>query len=335
MVRRPAGGGTGRRRPGVRLAPPRREPGPLGAERRGRRRTWPCSGCRRPRDSPPPPPTSSSPAKAAAASVLGTEGRFAIYHPALQLRRARGHRPARPERVHHPPERPGLRLHRGQHLRRGHRLPLHRHARPLRPGPGVFTPLRLRTLLTGPSQLAPEVPSSGVVAERARSLPGGPAGRHGQGADVVLRPSPHAHRGHAGHPGRAAPRRRWPARGWACSGREASSSSPALTLRAARRPRHRRLPLARGRCGPGRPGEPPGGVGHLRGHHRRRPPVTPWTAASRTPSASPGGPSPARGRGTPASSGHRSALRSGSRTDPPAPPPPRSGSQTTARRSTG
>ena len=45
---------------------------------------------------------------------------------------------------------------------------------------GVFTPLRLRTLLTGPSQLAVKVSSSGVAPLAARSLPGGPAGRHGQ-----------------------------------------------------------------------------------------------------------------------------------------------------------
>ena len=36
VVRRPAGGGADRRRPRVRLAPPRRGPRPLGAERRGR-----------------------------------------------------------------------------------------------------------------------------------------------------------------------------------------------------------------------------------------------------------------------------------------------------------
>ena len=45
---------------------------------------------------------------------------------------------------------------------------------------GVFTPLRLRTLLTGPSQLAVKVSSSGVAPLAPRSLPGGPAGRHGQ-----------------------------------------------------------------------------------------------------------------------------------------------------------
>jgi hypothetical protein len=39
---------------------------------------------------------------------------------------------------------------------------------------GEFTPLRLRTLLTGPSQLAREVPSSGVVPSAPAPCPGAP-----------------------------------------------------------------------------------------------------------------------------------------------------------------
>ena len=226
------------------------------------------------------------PSKAEAASVLGTEGRFAIYYPAsnyVQLGAI-----GQPD-LNVFTTLPSVQGY-GSIVDNTYGTATGSHfidsLDPCALARGVFTPLRLRTLLTGPAQLAPEVPSSGVAAEPVRSLPGGPAGRHGQGADVVLRPSPHTHRRHAGHPD---------AQRLDCAGRLESGPAqggrrgrlPRAQNPGRRRPRHCDLPLAGGRRGTGRPGEPPGGVGHLRGHRRRRPPLRPGRQR-------PGRPRPAR-----------------------------------------
>ena len=229
------------------------------------------------------------PTKAAAARVLGTEGRFAIYAPVYPASKYVHLGAIGQPDLNVFTTLPSVQGY-GSIVDNTYGQATGSHfidtLDPCALARGVFTPLRLRTLLTGPSQLAVEVPSSGVVPSPPAPLPRGPAGRHGQGADLVLRPSTHSSAGPRWPPRGAAPRRCWPARGWACSGRTAPSSSPPSPSgpRAATPP----WPSAR-RCTPWAwsSGETPG---RYRTPPRSRRPVdraTPWTAH-------PGRPRPAR-----------------------------------------
>ncbi len=273
VVRRTAGGGGGRRRSGARLAPPRRGPGPVGAERRGRGGPGAVRALIRHR-------LRLRHTRGGRAQQGGSRerardrGSLRDLLPGIELRRARGDRPARPERVHHAPERPGLRLHSGQHLWPGHRLALHRLPRPVCARPWGLRAAPPAHPAHRSQPAGSRDPKLGGGAERARPLSRRPPARHGHRAHVVLRPSTHADRGHAGCPGaqRLDGARRLDG-GRAQSGRRRRLPRPDDPDR--RRPRHRGLPLSAARRGPGRAGRPEGGVGHLRGHYRGRSPLCP------------------------------------------------------------
>jgi hypothetical protein len=114
------------------------------------------------------------PSKAAAASVLGTEGRFAIYDPAsgyVQLGAI-----GQPD-LNVFTTLPSVQGY-GSIVDNSYGGATGSHfidtLDPCALARGEFTPLRLRTLLTGPSQLAREVPSSGVVPSAPAPCPGAP-----------------------------------------------------------------------------------------------------------------------------------------------------------------
>ena len=114
------------------------------------------------------------PSKAEAASVLGTEGRFAIYYPAsnyVQLGAI-----GQPD-LNVFTTLPSVQGY-GSIVDNTYGTATGSHfidsLDPCALARGVFTPLRLRTLLTGPGQLAPEVPSSGVVPSPPAPCPGAP-----------------------------------------------------------------------------------------------------------------------------------------------------------------
>ncbi len=114
------------------------------------------------------------PTKAAAASVLGTEGRFAIYAPAsdyVQLGAI-----GQPD-LNVFTTLPSVQGY-GSIVDNAYGTATGSHfidsLDPCALARGVFTPLRLHTLLTGPNQLAPEIPSSGVVPSPPAPCPGAP-----------------------------------------------------------------------------------------------------------------------------------------------------------------
>jgi hypothetical protein len=115
------------------------------------------------------------PSKATAASVLGTVGRFAIYKPAapnyVQLG-AIGQPDLNVFTTLPSVQGYGSIVDNTYGASTGsHFIDLLDRCALAR---GVFTPLRLRTLLTGPSQLAIEVPSSGVLPTAPAPCPGAP-----------------------------------------------------------------------------------------------------------------------------------------------------------------
>ena len=114
------------------------------------------------------------PSKAEAASVLGTEGRFAIYYPAsdyVQLG-AIGQPDLNVFTTLPSVQGYGSIVDNTYGTATGsHSIDTLDRCALAR---GVFTPLRLRTLLTAPAQLAPEVPSSGVVPSPPPPCPGAP-----------------------------------------------------------------------------------------------------------------------------------------------------------------
>ncbi len=114
------------------------------------------------------------PTKAAAASVLGAEGRFAIYEPTSDYVELGAIGQPDLNVFTTLPSVQGY----GSILDNTYGEATGSHfidsLDPCALARGVFRPLRLRSLLTGPSQLAPEIPSSGAVRSAAAPCPGAP-----------------------------------------------------------------------------------------------------------------------------------------------------------------
>jgi hypothetical protein len=115
------------------------------------------------------------PDKAAAAGVLGTDGRFAIYNPAsdyVQLGAI-----GQPD-LNVFTTLPSVQGY-GSIVDNTYGTATGSHfidsLDPCALARGVFTPLRLRTLLTGPNQLAVEIPRSGAVPSAPAPCPGAPS----------------------------------------------------------------------------------------------------------------------------------------------------------------
>ena len=114
------------------------------------------------------------PSKAAAANVLGTEGRFAIYDPASDY--VQNGAIGQPD-LNVFTTLPSVQGY-GSIVDNTYGAATGTHfidtLDPCALARGVFTPLRLRTLLTSPGQLAPEVPTSGVAPGAPPPCPGAP-----------------------------------------------------------------------------------------------------------------------------------------------------------------